>query len=458
MSIDNEKIKLKIKALLAQAESESKEQIDSSTGEKAGYANIAASLAFAKKAQELAKKYHLDLNALANKQESTIEYVPPVVDQSVILNPFYRSNARRRERMFWFEELAKVVAKGYFCKAGVNSSNEVFIVGLDFDREVCEMVFLNLAEAANKLEPIELKKAKKAVGLPSMNKDALILDVWCGDEIFTDSFHAGFREQVAEIYKDNEQETSSIAVEEYYNNINFWDLASDYSASLSSSYSLSSVPPINETVKEIGKRAGRVLSKKVGATKEEALNKQNQLIKSQQVNRANLEGTEIIIILDASGSMYEELMNEAKTGAINYAKEVINDKTSVGLVIFDHRIRKNLSPTKNIEQFQSSINGIRGEGSTDMVLAFNQARMKLKNKNVRQVVMLITDGIPDSVSKTIALANNMKRQGIEIMAIGTSGCNQEFLDKITNKKGMGLLVSNSDFGSGIKSMAGLLGA
>lgn len=449
MSTDNEKIKLKIKALLAQAESESQEQTDSRTGEKAGYTNIAASLAFAKKAQELAKKYHLDLNELASKQESTIAYVPPVVEQSVIYNPFRRSNARRKERMFWFEELAKVVAKGYFCKAGVNNDGEVFIVGLDFDREVCEMVFLNLATTANKLEPIELKKAKKAVGLPSINKDALILDIWCGDDTFSESFHVGFREQITEIYKDNEQETNSIAVEEYFSKINFWELSSSDGI-----YKYG----INETAKEIGKRAGRVMAKKVGVTKEEAISKQNALIKQQVLAREALgEGGDVILLLDRSVSMGGDRIIEAKEGAIGFATDAINNKKfMVSVIDFGTGSTEAIGFSDNLEQIKEKVNNINVSGSTDMVSAFERARSMFKVKAIRRTICLITDGQPNDYTGTIRVVDNIKRQGIEIMAIGTAGADKEFLDKICSRKGLGLLVSENDFQGGIRRMAGLL--
>lgn len=465
----DDKIKAKIKALLNQAESEAREQTDSGTGESLS-ANTGAALLYAKKARELAEKYHLELSEIANQKDKPLDYIPPTTDITTIINPLHRSNARIRPRMIWFEDLAQIVAKAYYCRAGVDYSGNVFIVGLDFDRELAEQVFLNLAEVAFRLCPIERNKTQKSIGMPSFKQTIYTeLKEWPGEEIFDNSFHAGFREQLEEIYAENGQDTSSIAADEfleknypspvagvyyYYscdNNTNYYGF--DKSGNLWPELQ------INEICKKIGKMAARFTTKKVAATKEQAISQQQSLIKQQSIAKNNQDSTEIIVLLDASGSMYEDLMEEAKKGAINYAKEVLKDeKTSIGLVAFDHKIRKNLLPSKDLGKFIETANPVLGLGSTDMVLAFNQARMNLKRRNARQVIMLITDGIPDDQTKTLSVANNIKRQGIEIMAIGTSGCNQAFLDKITSKKGLGLLVSNSEFGEGIKRMAGMLTA
>jgi hypothetical protein len=67
--------------------------------------------------------------------------------------------------------------------------------------------------------------------------------------------------------------------------------------------------------------------------------------------------------------------------------------------------------------------------------------------------MIITDGMPDSENAALEAAKNAKMAGIEIMAIGTDDANQEFLDKLVSREGLGVLVDNSRLMLSIGEMA-----
>lgn len=458
----DDKIKNRIAALLKQAESEAREQTDSGTGEKLSV-NTGAAFLYAEKARELAEKYHLELSEIANRKEKPLDYVAPIIDITTIINPLHRANARIRPRMIWFEDLAQIVAGAYYCRAGVDDSGNVFFVGLDFDRELAEQVFINLAEVAFRLLPIEMKKTKTGIGIPSFRPTIYNdLKAWPGDEVFESSFHAGFREQLAEIYAKNNQNTSSIAADEFIAKI----YPNNYGYSADRWGTRVKWPEIelNEVCKEIGKRSARFSTKKVAATKESAIANQQALIQQQKIVRENLEGTEAILLLDNSGSIYSDLQKEVVEGANGYANSALEDrKTSVGIVTFSSNVDDFLAPTQNLGLIKEATNKIYSlsQGSTNMLAAFNRAKISFKSKaTIRKVIVLITDGMPDygQESQLINLAKELKRIGVEIMAIGTSGADQAFLDKITSKKGLGLLVSNSEFGEGIKKMAGMLNA
>lgn len=459
----DDKIRNRIAALLKQAESEAREQTDSGTGEKLS-ANTGAAFLYAEKARELAKKYHLELSDVASQQVKPLDYVPPIIDVTTIINPLHRANARIRPRMIWFEDLAQVVAGAYYCRAGVDENGNVFLVGLDFDRELAEQVFINLAEVAFRLMPIEMKKTKTGIGIPSFKPTIYNeLKEWPGDEIFESSFHAGFREQLAEIYAKNNQNTSSIAADEFITRI-----PNNYGYSIDRYYGYERIKwpeiEINDICKEIGKRSARFTTKKVAATKESAIANQQALIQQQKVARENIEGTEAILLLDNSGSISADLQKEVVEGANGYANTALEDKkTSVGIVTFSSDVDDFLSPTQNFGMIKESTHKIYSlsQGSTNMLAAFNRAKLSFKSKmTIRKVIVLITDGMPDygQENQLINLAKELKRQGIEIMAIGTSGADQDFLNKITSAKGFGLLTSNSEFGEGIKKMAGMLNA
>lgn len=82
--------------------------------------------------------------------------------------------------------------------------------------------------------------------------------------------------------------------------------------------------------------------------------------------------------------------------------------------------------------------------------------MKLKNASKERVLCVVTDGMPDDTKGTIAAAKEVKRQGIDVMAIGIDDANHEFLALLVSRRELARKVQRHKLGEKIGKMAKLL--
>jgi len=404
------------------------------------------------KARELCLKYKVE--------EADFEQKPneptfiPVFGTTIVQNTLKRFNKKVSKREIWFEELAKVVAEGYFCKVGIlEHENSVKFYGLDLDREVAIFMFNNLAELANNICKIEMKKAKETVGLQGFDfKTGEVieaLETWIGDDAFYDSFHFGFREKIAENYlkQQNELDEHSkeifekarLEVIEFFRNKAPWQEQRE---------NILETSP-NEFAREIGRKAGERTTENISnITKSQTL-----AIKKAIKNTFG----EVYILLDTSSSMYGERLDQAKAGAYEYAK-VANEKGhSVGVIVFNTGAKRVIEPMKKINGFfQEELAKIHVSGSTAMHLGIEIAKSYFKTSRIERTIMIVTDGEPDSTFKALEAATEAKQSGINITAIGTDGADKEFLDKLCSMES--IRVDPRRLKEGIADMARLLPA
>lgn len=453
---DQEKIIDKIKKLMSLAESEE------AIGNTGASENISA------KAQELLMKYHLSHADIKLVQETEPDFIPPIMGKSIVPNPFIRVNATKKVRIFWFEELAKVVAEGYFCKARVEQG-DVWFYGLDMDREIAIYMFQSIADRANKVHDQEFNKLKKVVGAARINiggkKDVEPLPkVWEGDKEFTDSFHKGFRESLKQAFIDNingDNETYEKAMRE----VDDYMFSTPYDTSYgypyrSSTYIQEPAPELAHWlyVINIGKKYGSRVSKKVNSIAQQST--QEQLVIAEKKGFVG----EVYLVLDNSASMQEgDKLPQLKDGAKSFVAEATEKGQAVGVIKFGevatHLISPQLELNKGITSIINSISG--NEGSTMMIPALRLAHQYFRNTRVKKTILLVTDGSPtdyEGREKVIEVANEIKRTGIEILTIGCGSANSDFLKRLATDATRGELVADNDLKNGMKRMAGLLTA
>lgn len=415
--------------------------------------NEGAAINFAEKAKELLAKYKIDSSKIKTEEEQFI-YIAPSVGATVISDPFKRANAQTSDRKVWYEELAKVVANGYYCIAEPYKSGEIIFYGFSIDREIAIYVFEKLANRAFECCAKERLLAKKLVGRPNAIKmgSKEIVEypkVWMGDDVFRNSFHLGYREAISE--KNEDSTKASIEVLEYQKeNSKYRDYGN-------------SDLEINEIVRETGKRYG-MRSTKVLNGNNSNLDKSSSLQKGAKID--SQQAGDVYVLVDTSRSMAYQRLAEAQKGAIGFASDSIPRGYHIGLISFDDSAKHLISPTNNLEKFVEKVNSLKIGGSTNMKDGINAARMYFKSRRIKRTILIITDGQPycwNSHSSereeelTLEIANECKRDGIVIMAIGTAGCNQSFLDKLVSISGMGILTDGNGFQIGIRRMAGFLG-
>lgn len=151
----------------------------------------------------------------------------------------------------------------------------------------------------------------------------------------------------------------------------------------------------------------------------------------------------VLILIDNSGSMWDYKLNQAKAGAIDFAKSVLNKDYSVGVITFETSINYLIKFTDKIdERFEKKINSIKSLGGTNLTDAIRMAICYFTNSRVKRTIMIVTDGMPNNTITALEAAKDAKRLGIKVICIGTDDANQEFLDNLASEEGLGRLVSN----------------
>lgn len=150
--------------------------------------------------------------------------------------------------------------------------------------------------------------------------------------------------------------------------------------------------------------------------------------------------TDVMLVLDTSGSMAGNKVEQAKKAACTFADEVMSITTNdvnVGLVTFDTDANLISELTKDKEKVKSSINTMRGNGGTLMSEGISIATTAFSSsKAPNKIMVILGDGYPNSSSKTRTAATAAKNAGVKIVTIGYE-CNESLLKEIASDGGAG---------------------
>jgi len=164
----------------------------------------------------------------------------------------------------------------------------------------------------------------------------------------------------------------------------------------------------------------------------------------------------IYIMLDCSGSMKGKILDQAKLGVINFARDAFKKEYLVGFIKFSDGAEHLCEPTNDINVIQDKIKDIRASGSTNMTDAIKLAHSKLKNFAGTKVMVVATDGMPDNIKTSLVEANNAKSDGIDIITIGTDVADVEFLKLLASRTELSAKVKSDKFAQGISEASLLL--
>lgn len=409
-------------------------------------------------AERLLTKYSLSTWDLKNEREQIEFQILNQVGKSILANPYIRANARNK-RCLWFEELARVVAENNSCKIGIEYTGETVIYGFSIDRDVAILIFEQLARVSNAICDIDLAIEKKKVGTKSFDfktrKSIEHLKEWIGDDVFIESFHAGFREEIVKNF-----ENSSGISEEVNNfidsiNNNGWKNGyNDYTPTLKSP------EIINDYVKEFGKIVAIKFSEKRDVSTIANSNKEALVLKSQKRKTISSGKGGVLLAIDCSSSMDwgNDKMGQAKRGAFNFAKSANEQGFAIGIIKFDSEASLLLEPTLEINgNFERAISKLVAQGGTNMTDAISEAMNNFVHRSNKRILVIITDGQPNNAIETLKRAQLAKAMGIEIRTIGTDDANADFLRQLASNPNLALKVGNEEFEIGIGNMAKMLG-
>lgn len=180
---------------------------------------------------------------------------------------------------------------------------------------------------------------------------------------------------------------------------------------------------------------------------------------SPQIRRRSTSGGSVAcayLLIDCSYSMEGSKLSQAKTGSIGFAESAFLKGYSVGVVSFSSQARLVTEPLTDIFKLRERISRLEVEESTNMAEALHLAAEKFPSPTQGGAVVVVTDGMPDSVDAALKAARRLKSLGIDIITIGTDDADQHFLEQIASRKDLAVPVPQKQLASGIKTSAKLL--
>jgi uncharacterized protein with von Willebrand factor type A (vWA) domain len=159
----------------------------------------------------------------------------------------------------------------------------------------------------------------------------------------------------------------------------------------------------------------------------------------------------VYMVLDCSGSMAGYKVDQAKRGVLDFAKDAIRKRYLVGLIKFDTNATHLSEPTQDVSRLEAQMRSLVASGTTNMAEAIRMAHESLRNLGGSRVMVIATDGQPDNVNDSLNEGKSAKRDGIEIITIGTDDAVQEFLKKLASRSDLGAKVSTDMFAKAISS-------
>lgn len=165
----------------------------------------------------------------------------------------------------------------------------------------------------------------------------------------------------------------------------------------------------------------------------------------------------IFIVVDCSSSMAAgNKMEQAKKGAVGFADSAQKKGYSVGIIQFSWDAELMIGPQNNINSLQAEVDKMAANGSTNLTAAILLAINKLADERKERLICIVTDGMPDDAMAALTAAEKAKREGIDIMTIGTDDADKNFLTKLATREELSVKVLRNELEDGIKSMAKML--
>jgi Mg-chelatase subunit ChlD len=169
--------------------------------------------------------------------------------------------------------------------------------------------------------------------------------------------------------------------------------------------------------------------------------------------RRRLLGT-VYLLLDHSASMaHDQKLLQVQRGAIRFFAEAWQRGYAVGAIGFASHAQVLMGASRNFLRFQRSLRTLDADGHTAMARAIRKATLRLRWRRGERVMVLITDGMPNSREATLAAAATARAQGITLVAIGTGHADEAFLAALTPKPELASTVVGDELESAVGNAA-----
>lgn len=151
------------------------------------------------------------------------------------------------------------------------------------------------------------------------------------------------------------------------------------------------------------------------------------------LERPHVRGT-VYLLLDHSASMADKgKMEGLISGSLRLFAEARKREYAVGAIGFANRAHLLSRASSDVVRFRSQLSTLAPHGRTAMAQALRLATRQLIRRRGEKVIMLVTDGMPDSREAALDAARLARMHGITVIAVGTGHADEAFLAALTPK-------------------------
>jgi len=152
-------------------------------------------------------------------------------------------------------------------------------------------------------------------------------------------------------------------------------------------------------------------------------------------------------------------MDQAKRGAVGFAKEAQEMGYAVGLIAFGSVAKHILHPQAQISKLFECIERLKADyfgTNITSALALAVDELGPATKGRKKVICVVTDGETTNPESALTLARDAHFMNIDILAIGTDDADIHFLKKLATQENLSRKVAREHFEEGISAMAKML--
>lgn len=131
---------------------------------------------------------------------------------------------------------------------------------------------------------------------------------------------------------------------------------------------------------------------------------------------------EVVLVLDASGSMDGTPLTETKKAALGFVNTVLEQNAVVGVVTYSTSAHKQVDFTRRKTSLTGAINSIYAGSSTSIDAGLTMAQEMLSQSTAKKrIIVLMSDGLPNTGREgdaLISFADEIRNEGICIYSLG----------------------------------------
>lgn len=147
----------------------------------------------------------------------------------------------------------------------------------------------------------------------------------------------------------------------------------------------------------------------------------NYVVEVQNSSECSPKTADIMLILDRSGSMTGDPLDNAKLASVNFVNLLSFPENQIGLVSFASKAKLESKLTTNKDHLISKIDNLKASGSTNTADAIIKAREELlsprHNIESQPIIILLADGKWNTGTNPVPEAQIAKDAGIRIIVI-----------------------------------------